>query len=183
MGKSKNKSSSDPPKSDLTQLINITEDEISATLDSNFSANPSSSPYTSIGSSVLVAVRPSHPSILSSITDESTQKSWYKHYRDTTSSSSSSNSPSVPHIWGVANSAYLHLRRTGKNQSIILSGESGSGKTLQTKLLIEQLCEISGNSKKMSEFISVLQPPNLSYRLLVMQSRLPTTTPRATAAF
>ncbi|XP_027269159.1 myosin-15 [Cricetulus griseus] len=42
-----------------------------------------------------------------------------------------------PHIFAVANSALQDMLRSGKNQSILFTGESGAGKTINTKLTIQ----------------------------------------------
>eukprot|EP00906_Rhabdomonas_costata_P025637 RCo036627 len=51
---------------------------------------------------------------------------------------------SQPHSWQFAHRAYENLILHGKrNQSIVISGESGAGKTETAKLLVEYLCELS----------------------------------------
>lgn len=42
----------------------------------------------------------------------------------------------VPHIYAIAEEAFFDLREFGKNQSIIISGESGAGKTENTKIVM-----------------------------------------------
>eukprot|EP00741_Cyanophora_paradoxa_P014856 tig00000189_g14332.t1 len=44
-----------------------------------------------------------------------------------------------PHIFAVAEEAYAAMRATGTNQSILISGESGAGKTESTKFCMEFL--------------------------------------------
>ena len=44
-----------------------------------------------------------------------------------------------PHIFGVASNALRELMRTRKNQCILISGESGSGKTESTKYVLQVL--------------------------------------------
>ncbi|XP_028611419.1 myosin-15 [Grammomys surdaster] len=46
-------------------------------------------------------------------------------------------SEAPPHIFAVANCAFQDMLRNGENQSILFTGESGSGKTVNTKLIIQ----------------------------------------------
>lgn len=49
-----------------------------------------------------------------------------------------------PHIWQVAHRSYMHIVVRGLgNQSIVISGESGSGKTESAKMLIAYLGQLS----------------------------------------
>ena len=52
-----------------------------------------------------------------------------------------------PHVYGVADDAYRSLQTNKKNQSCIVSGESGAGKTEATKLFLQYIGEISGGVK------------------------------------
>ncbi|CAL1546779.1 unnamed protein product [Lymnaea stagnalis] len=48
-----------------------------------------------------------------------------------------------PHIFAVADAAYHSMLREKKNQCIVISGESGSGKTESTNLLLHHLTALS----------------------------------------
>ncbi|XP_042660466.1 unconventional myosin-Vb [Tyto alba] len=51
-----------------------------------------------------------------------------------------------PHIFAVAEEAYKQMTRDEKNQSIIVSGESGAGKTVSAKYVMRFLATVSGSS-------------------------------------
>ncbi|KAG0150342.1 hypothetical protein CROQUDRAFT_88135 [Cronartium quercuum f. sp. fusiforme G11] len=48
-----------------------------------------------------------------------------------------------PHVWALAGKAYYYMRRTGGDQSILISGESGSGKSENRRLSIRFLADLS----------------------------------------
>ncbi|KAF0698463.1 Aste57867_10923 [Aphanomyces stellatus] len=45
----------------------------------------------------------------------------------------------VPHVYAVSARSFHHMKTTGQNQSILVSGESGAGKTETTKILMSHL--------------------------------------------
>ncbi|KPP70302.1 unconventional myosin-Vb-like, partial [Scleropages formosus] len=55
-----------------------------------------------------------------------------------------------PHIFSVAEEAYRTMIREKKNQSIIISGESGSGKTVSAKFTMRYFAVVGGASQQTS---------------------------------
>ncbi|XP_026160720.1 unconventional myosin-Va [Mastacembelus armatus] len=55
-----------------------------------------------------------------------------------------------PHIFSVAEEAYRTMTREEKNQSIIISGESGSGKTVSAKFTMRYFAVVGGATQQTS---------------------------------
>ena len=53
-----------------------------------------------------------------------------------------------PHIFGVAEGSYQGMMLAGKNQSILITGESGAGKTENTKKVISYFANVGASGKK-----------------------------------
>ena len=51
-----------------------------------------------------------------------------------------------PHVFGVAAAAYRSLMSSGSNQAIIISGESGAGKSEATKQILQFLSTVAGDT-------------------------------------
>lgn len=62
-----------------------------------------------------------------------------------------------PHVYATSVASYDNMRRTERNQSILVSGESGAGKTETTKILMNHLATIAGglNNSTIKKIIEV----------------------------
>mmetsp|Transcript_14407 Transcript_14407/g.23796 ORF Transcript_14407/g.23796 Transcript_14407/m.23796 type:complete len:1202 (+) Transcript_14407:135-3740(+) len=65
-----------------------------------------------------------------------------------------------PHAFAVAEKCYRSMRKEGKSQSILVSGESGAGKTETVKIVMKYLASVSGGSEisRISEMVLKSNP-------------------------
>ena len=75
-----------------------------------------------------------------------------------------------PHIFAIADDAYNSMLANKMNQSVIISGESGAGKTESTKFLLHQLMKLSSKFEDTSslELITLGTGPVLEVGVRVM---------------
>merc|ERR1712038_762890 len=60
-----------------------------------------------------------------------------------------------PHLWAVTETAYRNMLSNKKNQSMLITGESGAGKTENTKKVIAYLAMVATSSKKAGKKVSL----------------------------
>lgn len=119
---------------DLTQLVELDETTILSALETRFAENKI---YTNTGA-ILLAVNPFQK--ISNVYSKDTMAKYLVAFE-----SNKGNELVSPHIYQVAGEAYkamiLGLNGVMSDQSILVSGESGSGKTESTKFLMEYLAQ------------------------------------------
>ncbi|XP_041372336.1 unconventional myosin-Ia-like [Gigantopelta aegis] len=131
--------------SDLTELGDLSNDRILEVVKKRYEKNEI---YTSGGGhDILLSVNPFKD--LPIYTNE-----YHKKYDWKTLTSKDD-----PHIFAITTKAYKRLRETEKNQVVLVTGESGSGKTENTKLMVKHLISICGsNSPDLAREIIEVNP-------------------------
>merc|ERR1712212_551017 len=60
-----------------------------------------------------------------------------------------------PHLWAITETAYRNMLTNSKNQSMLITGESGAGKTENTKKVIAYLAQVAASGKKTGKKVSL----------------------------
>ena len=60
-----------------------------------------------------------------------------------------------PHLWAITETAYRNMLTNGKNQSMLITGESGAGKTENTKKVISYLAMVASSPNKKQKKVSL----------------------------
>ncbi|EGO00358.1 glycosyltransferase family 2 protein [Serpula lacrymans var. lacrymans S7.3] len=116
-------------------------------------------PYTRIGSSNLVVVNPYKT--LSSVNDASAKEYEERCYKDTKLALVDSRKSVQPHVYELAARIYLLMRRRNESQAVIPRGITGSGKSTNNRLLIEQILRLSAHSKKELKIVEQIKSLNV----------------------
>ena len=118
---------------DLCKLEDLTEDLMLSILKSRFDSNRI---YTYVGS-ILIAINPYY--FYSIYNPKYCSLYQGKHLGEL-----------PPHIFAIADDSYSSMLADKIDQAVIISGESGAGKTESTKFLLHQLMQLSAKYEETS---------------------------------
>ncbi|KAK9768686.1 hypothetical protein K7432_000442 [Basidiobolus ranarum] len=122
----------------LINLSSFTEDEVTSALRDFYQQD---SIYTRIGTRTLVSLNP-YKSL--NCYNETFLQRYLSDYKDI----SGQRQILPPHIFDIISNAYLDMRRTGFDQSVVFSGETGSGKSFTKNAGLQMLTALREVSKK-----------------------------------
>ena len=97
--------------------------------------------YTQVGA-ILVSVNPYRP--MPALYDADAQR--LHSGRGAPASGGGAPALASPHLFDLAESAHRELRATGRGQALVMSGESGAGKTEACKLAMAYLASAAGGA-------------------------------------
>ncbi|ORY02993.1 hypothetical protein K493DRAFT_346394 [Basidiobolus meristosporus CBS 931.73] len=131
----------------LVNLSSFNEDEVTSTLRDFYQQD---SIFTRIGTRTLVSLNPYKP--LDNFNEVALQR-YLDDYKDI----SGQRQVLPPHIFETVSNAYLDMRRTGYDQAIIFSGETGGGKSYIKSMGLRMLAALRESSKKDSHIMGQIQ--------------------------
>lgn len=95
--------------------------------------------YTGIGGPILISINPYLA--ISGLYGDAKQK----FYRDHGAALNSGDAKIPPHLFSVGAASYMSMLKDSKDQSIIISGESGAGKTEATKRILTYFANLQSD--------------------------------------
>ena len=135
---------------DLCQLNQLGETDVLQNLKLRYARKEI---YTSVTARVLIAVNP-YEQIIHSDSEETMSK----YQKDTVHLEGLLGSTNLsPHTFTVANSAFHNMTSTNSNQSVVVCGESGSGKTESAKQIMRFLAYTTAASSNQSDKLLAAQ--------------------------
>jgi len=142
--KEKPKTAKDTGVDDMVMLSDISEKGIHVNLEKRFNCDLI---YTYIGN-VLISVNPFKP--IKDIYSADTLKSYKGKYPY----------EMPPHIFALAEEMYRQMISNAEGQCVIISGESGAGKTEASKLIMQYIAAVSGKSEDVTRVKNVILDSN-----------------------
>ncbi|KAJ2727205.1 hypothetical protein GGI07_000089 [Coemansia sp. Benny D115] len=121
--------------------VSMTSGDLANKLEARFTSGPEPQTFTYLGSRFLLSVNPYEA--LKSQSDAAAAV-YAEDYRNT----SGKRKGVGPHVFAMATNAYLHMRQTGLNQSLIFSGETGTGKSEAKRLAARMLSFLRPHARR-----------------------------------
>lgn len=129
---------------DMILLSKMTEEAINSNLEKRFKSDVI---YTYIGN-VLISVNPFRN--IKDLYSERLLKDYRGKYPW----------EMPPHVYSLSDNVYRQLLQEGKNQCVIVSGESGAGKTEATKKILQFIAAASSKSEEVKRVNDVILQSN-----------------------
>lgn len=128
---------------DMTLLNHVTTDGICQNIQQRFNyANPQI--YTYIGH-VLISVNPYLDNVDQWLYNDETLRRYPGRQRVQV----------APHVFAIAEDAYRDMREYARNQCVIISGESGAGKTEAAKRILQYITTVSQSESLLDDGVNV----------------------------
>ncbi|KAI8467171.1 MAG: P-loop containing nucleoside triphosphate hydrolase protein [Monoraphidium minutum] len=130
---------SDEGVQDLVRLGHLNEPSVLDALARRYAGGEI---YTRAGSGIVIAINPFAP--MPALYGASAMDAYRKEGAAEGGGGGRGGGGLAPHIFGMASRAYWKMMREGKGQALLVTGESGAGKTETSKLLMKYLAYLGG---------------------------------------
>ncbi|KIY94902.1 hypothetical protein MNEG_13058 [Monoraphidium neglectum] len=125
---------------DLIRLAHLNEPSVLSALARRYAGGQI---YTNTGRGIIIALNPFTP--MPHLYDAAAMEA----YRSEGAAGDAV--ARAPHVYAVASQAYWRMRGEGKGQALLVTGESGAGKTETSKLIMKYLAFLGGYKSKDSD--------------------------------